>query len=563
MQGLAQSVDNTKASISATRAELGVLTEQLNIKWTPEKFAAAQEVAQRAVSQTTEQVDQLRERLALMEEAGVTDENRREFEDLRRQIIEAEEAARRAREELEDLNNIRFDQLEQKLNDVSDRLGELGDAVMPLSAAMAAGMAGATKAAIDFEDAMAGVAKTTDLTDQELSAMGNSIRQLSLEIPRSAEELAGITEAAGQLGIAKENLVDFTRTVADLDVATDMAGETAAMTLAQFANITQMDQSNFGRLGATIVDLGNNLATTESAIADMAQNLASAGSQANMTESDILAISATLSSLGLAAQAGGTSFSKVINEINVAAQTGSGRLSEFAQVAGMSASDFAAAWQEDATGALLAFVEGLGDVERSGSTAVVMLEELGITETRMRDALTRAAGAGGLFRESIELASTAWEENIALTNEAERKYATTASQMQLLKNTVVDIGIEFGGVFLPLVRNGIDAVGSFASWLKNLDDATQRNILRFMAFAAVLGPTLKVMGLMVGVGANVVRTFGMISSAVRLYQAAVAAGVRPVLVLSGKGAETSKEDIPEGTLIFADLAEAAEHILQS
>ena len=54
-------------------------------------------------------------------------------------------------------------------------------------------------------------------------------------------------------------------------------------------------KEKYGRLGSVLVDLGNNYATTEADIMDMAQNLASAGSQVGMSESDILALATSLS----------------------------------------------------------------------------------------------------------------------------------------------------------------------------------------------------------------------------------------------------------------------------
>jgi len=53
-----------------------------------------------------------------------------------------------------------------------------------------------------------------------------------------------------------------------------------------------------------------------------------------------------------------------------------------------------------------------------------------------------------------------------------------------------------------------------------------------------------------------------VGDSLRDLQAAVAAGGKPMLVLTGKGEKTRDEgNLPEGTLVFADLAAAVEHLL--
>ena len=112
--------------------------------------------------------------------------------------------------------------------------------------------------ALSFESAFAGVWETVDATEEELAEIRQGIRDMAKEIPTAATEIAGIAEAAGQLGIKTENILSFTRVMADMGEATNMSAEEAATALARLANITQMPQENFDRLGSTIVALGNN-----------------------------------------------------------------------------------------------------------------------------------------------------------------------------------------------------------------------------------------------------------------------------------------------------------------
>ena len=190
-------------------------------------------------------------------------------------------------------------------------------AVGVASGALAGLGAAAIKAGIEYESAFAGVLKTVDFDNAKISAeeLSAALIQMSKDIPMSATEIARIAEAAGQLGIEADNVEKFTRVMADLGVATNMSGEEAATTFARFANITGMDTDQFENLGSAIVELGNNMATTESEIASLALGLAGAGSQIGLSEPEILGLAAAMSSLGIGSEAGSTAMSKLMSTI--------------------------------------------------------------------------------------------------------------------------------------------------------------------------------------------------------------------------------------------------------
>ena len=316
----------------------------------------------------------------------------------------------------------------------------------------------AAQAGIEFESAFAGVKKTTEATAQEYAQLKEEILGMTREIPASGAEISEVAEAAGQLGIEKENLLDFTRTMIDLRESTNLASTEAASSLAKFANITNMSADNYGRLGSVVVGLGNNFATTESDIVSMATRIASSGELAGFTEAQILAMATAMSSVGIEAEAGGSSMSKMIKKVQVAVETGSKDLDAYADVAGMSVAKFREAFEKDGLSAVAAFISGLNDTERNGRSATVILDELGLTQVNLSNTLLSLANADDLMYNAVETANKAWEENVALTNEASMRYETTESKLAVMSNGFTEMGIVMYDQFNGPLREGIGLI---------------------------------------------------------------------------------------------------------
>ena len=382
-----------------------------------------------------------------------------------------------------------------KLQSAGNLLNGWGNAMsLAVTAPLTAAGTYAVKTAIDFESAFTGVTKTVNATEKELSGLRQGIIDMSKEIPSSATEISAVAEAAGQLGIQTPNILGFTRTMIDLGNSTNLAAEEGASSLAQFANVTRMSQDKFSNLGSTIVDLGNNFATTEADIVSMGSRLVGAGAQVGMTEPQILSYAAALSSVGIEAEAGGTAFSTLMSNMQLAVEAGGESLTQFAEVAGMSAEQFQQAFREDAAGAILSFIEGLSTCEERGMSAISVLDQMGLSDVRMRDALLRAAGASDVFAQALETGTTAWDENIALTNEAEKRYATTASQIEIAKNRIADSARVIGEQIMPVVADVVEGIADLAEKFGELDPEMQQTIIKSAAVAAGLGPVLKVVG---------------------------------------------------------------------
>lgn len=441
------------------------------------KTAAA---VDRANGKVTEQEQKLGDLKKNLDAAGINTGKLTQEND---KLSAAYDRVKKSQEDVARVNQ----KLDKNAAAISATKSELTKTLGGLAAGGAAFYAGAIKPASDFESAFAGVKKTIDGTPEQLQKIRDGIRKMATQIPLGTTEISAIAESAGQLGIKTESILGFTRVMADLGVTTNLTGEEAASTLAKFANITGMSQTNFDRLGSTIVALGNDGASTESDIAAMGLRLAGAGKQIGLSEAQILAFSSALSSVGIEAEAGGSAFSKVMSDMQLAVETGNKKLAKFSKVAGVSSKDFQKAFKTDAAGAINLFIKGLSESQSKGVSAIRVLDDMGITEIRMRDTLLRAAGASDVFSSSLELGTKAWQENKALSQEAKQRYATTESALKIMRQSFNDIGISLGSVFLPKLAESAQRVSELALRFSEFSQKNPQFVKTIIGVAGSLG----------------------------------------------------------------------------
>ena len=398
----------------------------------------------------------------------------------------------------------------EKMKGIGSKMQGVGSTLTKgLTVPLLAGAGVAVKAAIDYESAFAGVKKTVDGTPQQFAKLSNSIREMSREMPSSAVEIAHVAEAAGQLGVPIGAIKDFSKTMINLGVSTNLSSEEAASSIAKIGNIMQVSGKDLGtwsgHFGSAVVDLGNHFATTERDIVEMTNRLAAGGKLAGLTTPEILGLATAMSSVGIEAEAGGTAMNQTLTGIGKAvAGVGKGakeKLQLIASTAGMTAEQFSAAWKEKPAEALQSFIKGLQRAHDEGKNMDGILSDLGMKGIRQGNMLKSLASASDKMSEAISRSNSAWKENSALTNEASKRYETTESQLKIFKNKLTDIAIEFGGPLLKALNSGLDAA---KPWLQTLSDMAkkfsemsteqQQSILKWGALAAAIGPAIKLLG---------------------------------------------------------------------
>jgi TP901 family phage tail tape measure protein len=532
-----------------------------------EKLKAQQEYLTNAYEIQSDKVNVLKMQLADLENAE--NKNTTAIKKKQNELTNAEIKLKNYESKLKDvqtqLTNTgkKLEEWGEKVEKSGKKIENAGKKLSAFSAASISALTLSAKSAIDFEDAFAGVEKTVDGTKEQMEELKQGIRDMAKEIPSSTTEISAVAEAAGQLGIKTENILDFSKAMIDLGNSTNLTADEAASQLAKFANITQMSQKDFDKLGSTIVDLGNKYATTEADIVSMAMRLAGAGKQVGFSEAEILGLATALSSVGIEAEMGGSAISKAMVKMQNAVEQGGKKLDtvlkktgmtlrelelmsandsmgfkelsqsigmtstelkqlitagtnleDFAKVSGMTTEQFKKAWKEDAAGALSEFIKGLGDAKNKGESAITMLSEMGLTEVRLRDSLLRAANAGTLFNDAINTGTQAWKNNTALTNEANKRYDTLKSKIKIAINKLKDMAITLGNKLMPSIEKVIEGLGKWIDKFSTLSDKQVNMIVKIGLIVAAIGPLVTIIGKVTSVIGGTIKGIGTFTQAI-------------------------------------------------
>ena len=412
-----------------------------------------------------------------------------------------------------------------------DKIKNFGDSVSSLGGKLTTGLTlplvasvgMVTKAAVDYESAFAGVKKTVDETATvSYKNLSDGIRQMAKELPASAVEIANVAEVAGQLGIKAEDILTFSRTMIDMGESTNLSAEDAATAIAKIANILGLTSDEYKRFGSSVVDLGNNFATTERDIVEMTNRLAAGGKLAGLTAPDILGLATAMSSVGIEAEAGGTAMTQTLtaigNAVSLTTKDSADDLALIAKVAGTTSEEFQKAWKEKPAEALQAFIKGLNTAREQGANMDAILMKLGMTGIRQGNMLKSLALSSDKMSAAVARSNKAWKENTALTNEANKRYETTESQLKMFKNQVTDLAIEFGGPLLKALRDGlkagkpwIDMLAEMAKHFSSMSEEEQRNVLKWAALTAGAGPALTLFGKGIGIVGGLTKGIGWLT----------------------------------------------------
>ncbi|WP_264685606.1 phage tail tape measure protein [Wolbachia endosymbiont (group B) of Watsonalla binaria] len=307
-------------------------------------------------------------------------------------------------------------------------------------------LAAPIKVAIDFESAMADVKKVVNFTQNtnEAEEFAQKLKKLSREIPLSAAELGKIAASGGQLGIDKGKLLEFTTTVAKMATAFDMSAEQAGDSIAKLANIYGIAVEKMEGVGDVINYLSDNTAAKAN---DMIEALARVGGNAKQFGLDINQTSSLVNafiSLGKQPEKAATAVNALLSKL----QTAEGQGKEFKaalESIGITAEEMSQKVAENGQNALLCFFETLEKVDRQERSQIL----LNLFGQEYQDDIALIVGSLEEYKKAIDFVADKEKYNKSMQKEFNNRASTTANNLQLLKNTIAELGMNLGSVMLP------------------------------------------------------------------------------------------------------------------
>lgn len=199
---------------------------------------------------------------------------------------------------------------------------------------------------------------------QNYSDMENYIQRLSMDIPRTTEQLTTMSAALGQSGkdVTEQTKTGILRDTAVAATAMDLDDQTAGDYMAKWeASFTKRDADgnkvNYShddvmRLMNQINYLGTNNATTAAEIASSVNKSASIGQLAGVDPSTTAAIATAMQATGVDTERTGTTISRIYTNISKGSSATKAQ-HEMWEELGFTATGIASSMQKDGTGTLM------------------------------------------------------------------------------------------------------------------------------------------------------------------------------------------------------------------
>lgn len=296
--------------------------------------------------------------------------------------------------------------------------------------------------------------------------MEKDILRLTRAIPMAGTELAAIVAAGGQSGVARKHLTGFATDAAKMSVAFDMAAGQAGEAMATLSNVLQIPIPKISRLGDAVNHLSDNTNAKAADIVNVLTRVGSDTKQLGLTENQAAALGSTFLSMGKAPELAAQAMKGMVTSFSLAKI---GKFDDELKALGLTSKGFAAAMEKDAQGAISDFLARVKTLPKNDQYPL-LLDMFG--RNYADDALMLANNVGEYNRQLQLLEERDVSGSLRYIGSMQREFknrsATTANQLELFKNGLVELGITLGSIVLPTLNSflasGIKAANILADF---------------------------------------------------------------------------------------------------
>lgn len=348
-------------------------------------------------------------------------------------------------------------ELEASLKGVKPSIAEVASEIQGLVGG-AGGLAFATREAMKFETAMAGVKKVAEGTDEQYAQLSDELKKMGAELGISAAEMADLAAAGGQLGIPIEKLSEFTAIASKMSVAFGMTAEEAGNAAATIANVFQLPIGEVEKLGDAINVLGNNTAAREKDIVAAMARIGGTAKQFGLAADEAAALADAFIALGKPPEVAATAINAMLQKLQTAQSQGKDFQTALEGI-GTSADEMAANIAANPQQALTEFLHKLEGLDKQ-SRALTLSQIFG---TEYSDDIALLVGSLGEYEKALGLVADKGQVVGAMQKEVANAMSTSEAQIAKAKQEIINVAIEVGEKLLPLVSLLASTAGSVAS----------------------------------------------------------------------------------------------------
>lgn len=366
--------------------------------------------------------------------------------------------------------------LKLDINEATNKIKSLAGSIIATIGTLKVMQAPITSA-IDFENSMADVKKVVDFKNEgEVKSFSKEIIKLSRQIPMSVNELATITASGGQLGIAKNDLLEFTNLAAKIGVAFDITAQSAGDSIGKLMNIFNTDIKGISKLGDAINHLSDNSAAKAAEVVEVLKRIGGASQTLKLTSQQAAALSAAFLSLGKTPELAASSAKTLLMKLKNISELKDDAKNALLEI-GINADKFQQYINKDPQNAITSFLEAVKNMPQKDKQLSLLTSIFGVGFSADIALLVNGLDT---YKKTLLNVSDETKYLNSANKEFQNKSNTTANNLQLLKNSFTEIGINIGNVFLPAINKIVNAIKNISFEISNFA-STYPNLTKFIA----------------------------------------------------------------------------------